>query len=398
MNLTDIIKNVNTYISDSSTDRISADERYQAVTEATTWLLEELGNEHMTDRAEIEYLPSVTWYKMDAITPYLLTAGQLRFKEEAGNREDITRVEARDLATMPKSRAAYAIERFNGDGYLGINIPESSDASLQEGCVTDLIAFNVYDGQTYTGINADNITGEAHTISFDMAALGQTATGLETTTTAIDLTNYEGVGQIIFEVEIPNLTGVTSVSIRFGQNLTTDYYLGTITQDVNGNALNTGINTLKVKWADLTVVGTPTVNANTNWRIQVNHLDTKPVVGPFKLSDLRIAKPIYLNFKYVFYRVGKTSAGVDIIEFTTDTDVPFFIERYPQYRYAVAHKAAAVLYRSMVMEEKAGDEESQARAALKRFRKNFSGERDMANSAFKVAGVSFRNRRIIRRR
>lgn len=398
MNLTDIIKNVNTYISDSSTDRISADERYQALTEGTAWLLEELGNEHMTDRAEIEYLPSVTWYKMDSITPYLLTAGQLRFKEEIGNRQDITRVEARDLATMPASRHAYAIERFNGDGYLGINIPPSSDSSLNEGCVTDLIGLNVYDGYTYTGINASNIIGEAHSISFDMASTGQTSTGIETTTQAIDISDYEDLGQIIIEVEIPDITDVTSVSIRFGQNLSTDYMLGTIAQDINGNALIQGVNTLKVKWSDLTQVGSPTINALTAWRFTINHTAGKAAVGPFKISDLRIAKPIYLNFKYVFYRVGKNASGADIIEFTADTDVPFFMERYPQYRYAVAHKAAAVLYRSMVMEDKAGDEESQARAALKRFRKNFSGERDMANSAFKVAGVSFRNRRVIRRR
>ena len=83
MNLSDVLKNVNTFIGDYSEDRVTADERYQAATEATAWLLEELGNEHMTDRAEIEFLPTVMWYKMDNLTPYLLTAGQLRFKEES---------------------------------------------------------------------------------------------------------------------------------------------------------------------------------------------------------------------------------------------------------------------------------------------------------------------------
>lgn len=398
MNITDIVKNVNTYISDSSTDRLSADERYQAITEATTWLLEELGNEHMTDRAEIEYLPSVMWYKMDAITPYLLTAGQLRFKEEAGDRVSITRVEARDLATMPKDRTAYAIERFNGDGYLGINLPYSSNSLNDSGCATDIIPFNTNDEYTYTGINATNIQKEAHDVSFDMDAFGQTSTGIETTITGVDLTNYEGLGRLIFEVEIPDIEDVTSVSLRFGTDLSTDYYLGTVDQDINGNALIAGVNTLKIKWTDLTTVGSPTITALTEWRITINHSSGKAITGPFKISDLRIAKPIYLNFKYVFYRVGKSTTGADIIEFTADTDVPFFAERYPQYRYAVAHKAAAVLYRSMVMEEKASDEERQATTALRRFRKNFSGERDMANSAFKVAGVSFRNRRVIRRR
>ena len=65
MNLSDILKNTNTYIGDSSTDRVSDSDRWMAATEATAWLLEELGNEHMVDRADIEFLPTVTWYKMD---------------------------------------------------------------------------------------------------------------------------------------------------------------------------------------------------------------------------------------------------------------------------------------------------------------------------------------------
>jgi len=398
MNVSDIIKNVNTYIGDSSNDRISAEDRYQAITEATAWLLEELGNEHMVDRAEIEYLPTVTWYKMDTLTPYLLTAGQLRFKHESGNREDFTRVEARDLATMPANRLSYAIERYNGDSYLGIVGPQDSDSSLNEGCSTDLIPLNESDGYTYTGINAVNIVEEHNAIRFDMDITGQSATGVSTTSNSIDLTNYEGTGTLIYEIEIPDITDVTSVTIKFGSNLSTDYWLGVVTQDVNGNPLASGVNTVKFKWADLTEVGSPTIDDITLWQFQFNHETDKVLIDDIKISDLRIVKPIYLNFKYIFYRVGKSSAGTDLIEFTTTTDVPFFIERYPQYRFAVAHKAAAVLFRSLVLDDKARTEERDATNSLGRFKKNFSGERDMGSSAFKVAGVSLRNKRLIRRR
>lgn len=398
MNVSDIIKNVNTYIGDSSTDRISNDERYQAITEGTAWLLEELGNEHMVDRAEIEYLPTVTWYKMDTLTPYLLTAGQLRFKNEEGNREDFTRVEARDLATMPTNRTAYAIERYNGDSYLGIVMPTSSDSSKNEGVSTDLISLSSGDNYTYTGINAENITKETDSIRFDMQNTGQSATGVTTTSSSIDLTNYEGTGTIIFEIEIPDITDVTSVAIKFGDDLSTDYWMGVVTQDVNGNALVSGVNTVKFKWQDLTTVGTPTVADITKWSWQFNHETDKALIDGINISDLRIAKSVYLNFKYIFYRVGKSVLGTDLIEFTADTDVPFFIERYPQYRFAVAHKAAAVLFRSLVMDDKAKLEERDANNSLDRFKKNFSGERDMGSTAFKVAGISFRNRRIIRRR
>lgn len=398
MTLNDLINDVNSYIGDSSTDRISAANRYSALTEATAWLLEELGNEHMVDRANIEYLPTVMWYKMDTLTPYLLTAGQLRFKNEEGNRIDFTRVEPRDLATMPDNRYAYAIERYNDVSYMGIKVPTGHNSSEDEGVSTDLIGLNSRDSLTYTGINAVDIVEESDAVRFAMDTTGVTATGLTTTSSSINLTNYEGTGVLIFEVEIPDMTGVTSVSLKFGTDLSTDYYLGTVTQDVNQNPLVAGVNTIAIEWGDLTAVGTPDVADVTKWSWTVNHADTKPAVEDFRLSDMRIAKSVSLTFKYIFYRVGKNTTAVDIIEFGAATDVPFFAERYPQYRFSVAHKAASVLFRNQRLIDESRAEASEATKALERYRKNFTGERDMANSAFKVAGISFRNRRVIRRR
>ena len=395
MDLSDVIKNVNTFIGDTSNDRVTAEDRYQACTEATAWLLEELGNEHMTDRAEVEFLPTVTWYKMDNLTPYLLTAGELRFKEEEDKHrsDQFQRVEPRDLATIPSSRFVYAIEQYGGDAYLGINIPPTEFTNQK-----DLIEGTKDDGLTYTGINADNITGEQNAIRFDMAAGGQTATGLSTTTETIDISNFSGTGVIVFEIEIPDISDVTSVSIKFGDDLSTDYYLGTVAQDVNGNPLAAGVNTVKFRMSELSTVGSPSLSSIEEWSFTVNHDAGKSVVGDFRFSDLRIANPIYLNFKYIFYRVGKDNTGSDIIEFSSTDDVPFFMNRYPQYRFAVAHKAASILFRSMQEWSGAGSEESQARKSLDRYRKNFSTERDPDNSSFKVAGVRFRNRRFVRRK
>lgn len=392
MIITDLLTNVNTYIGDSSTDRLSDTDRYQAATEATAWLLEELGNEHMVDRVDIDYLPTVTWYKMDNLTPYLLTAGQLRFKEDDDHLEDFTRVEARDLSRMTHNRQAYSIERFNSDSYLGIVVPESSKYPH-----IDLVPFIVGDNLTYTGVNADNILGEPDAIRFDMAASGPTATGLTTTTSAVNISDYEEFGTLIVEIEIPDITSVTSVTVKFGTNLTTDYYSGTVAQDVGGNALIQGVNIIKIPWSSLILIGAPNLTSVTAWSVTVNHLTGKPAVDNFRISDLRIAKPVPLTFKYIFYRVGKNTGGTDVIEFTAGTDVPFFADRYPQYKFAVAHKAAGILYRSLQLFDNAQAEDAEARAALKRFRKNFAGERDQGSSAFKVAGINFRGRRIIRR-
>lgn len=392
MNLSDVLNNINTYIGDSSTDRVSDADRYQAATEATAWLLEELGNEHMVDRAEIEYLPTVLWYKMDNLTPYLLTAGQLRYKDSDVTTNDFTRVEARDLASMTRNRQAYAIERFNGSSYLGITIPD--DPSYPQ---LELLPFNDSDSYTYTGINAENILKERDDVRFDMQAGALTATGLSTTTGAINVFDFKDDGTFIVDVEIPDITDVTSVTLKFGTDLSTAYYSGTVAQDVNGNALVVGVNTIKIPWASLILVGTPDLTVTTKWSLQVNYTSSKPLVDNFKFSDLRVVQPVPLTFKYIFYRVGKNASGTDLIEFSASTDVPFFIQRYPQYKFAVAHKASGILYRSLHLFDNAVAEDREARTALQRYRKNFSGERDMANSTFKVAGINFRTRRIIRR-
>jgi hypothetical protein len=225
-----------------------------------------------------------------------------------------------------------------------------------------------------------------------------TTTGIQSTTTPMSLVQYEGDGVFVVELEIPDITDITSVSFKFGTNLTSAYKLGVVTSDINGNPLANGLNVLRFDWAALSTVGTVDASNVTEWQILINHDTDKVAVEKFKLSDLRITRPMFLTFKYLFYRVGKTSAGTDIIEFTADTDVPFFVERYPQYRFAVAHKAAAVMYRMLQLPDDSRAEAREASNALDRYRKNFSGERDMPSSQFKVAGISFRNRRIIRRK
>jgi len=393
MNLSDVIKDINTFIGDSSTDRVSAADRYQAATEATAWLLEELGNEHMVDRAEVEFLPTVMWYKMDNMTPYLLTSGELAFSEDEDNAADFTRVDARQLTTLSNEKYGYAIERFNGASYLGVRMPNANKYPHK-----DIIAFNKSDGNSYTGLNATNITKEKFAVSFEMATTGQSSTGLALTSEAKNLGDYVESGVIIFEVEIPDVTDVTSVSIKFGTDMATDHFTGVAIQDINGNALVSGVNTVKIKWSDLTIVGSADTSAITEWEFRINHETDKSVIEGLKFSDLRIAKPVQLNFKYIFYRVGQDTAGADIIEFGADTDVPFFIERYPQYKFAVAHKAAGRLYKNMRLFQEAGTEERDAREALTRYRKNFATERDMGSTAFKVAGINFNRRRVKRRR
>jgi hypothetical protein len=387
MQITEIIGYANSIIGDSSTDRLSQAERYDAATEATAWLLEELGNEHMVDRVTIEYAPSVLWYQMDDIAPYMMGSGELRLSSKKEG-VDFTRVDGRELASMPENRFAYAIERYDDKAFLGVVIPKS-----EQGIIRDLVRFEQGDSLTYTGTNASNITPSTDHVRFDMTATGVSATGLSTITDPINLEPKTPDDVYILDVEIPDIEDITSISLSFGDDLATDYVLITTTQDfVVGN------NTVVFKHRDRSVVGTPDLSSVTRWRVLINHQTSKPAVEGFKFSDLRSATIMPMEFKYLFYRVGKNTSGADITEFGADTDVPFFSERYPQYKFAVGHKAASVLFRFLQLWEESRQEAREADVALARFRKNFPSERDAVSSTFKPAGVNLRRNRIIRRR
>lgn len=386
MTVQDIIDLANSYISDTSNDRLTETQRLDAVTEATAWLLEELGNEHMVNKEEIEFLDTVTWYKLDAQVPTILTTGDVRLKHD--HDVDFTRQDIRAFSTMTVNRPSYTIERYNGDTFLGLKMPSNNYSK-------DIIAYNKDDSNTYTGINADNFVKEEYALRFDMQATGQSTTGVETTIDAVDFTSFDGRARLVFEIEIPDITDVTSVSLRFGSNLSSDYYLGTVTQDINGNTLSEGLNIIKIAWEDLTQVGTP--GSLTKWRVNINHQTSKPVMEGIKVSDLRADLPTLVNLKYIFWHVGEDASGTQITEFADTTDVPFFSGRYDQYKFAVAHQTASHLFRSLRLKDEAEDEEIQAGRALVRYRKNFSGERDLNDSAFKVAGINFRRRKTIRR-
>ena len=73
-----LVTNLDTYLGDSSTDRISQAERFEALTESTAWLLEELGNEHSVNTYTLEYLDTVNYYKVTTPLADLLIGADLR--------------------------------------------------------------------------------------------------------------------------------------------------------------------------------------------------------------------------------------------------------------------------------------------------------------------------------
>lgn len=108
-----------------------------------------------------------------------------------------------------------------------------------------------------TGIEADTITkisGNA-SIRFDLVATGD---GIQNTSMdAVDLTDEDEVADVFVWVYLPSTSGVTSLSARWGNDLTTNYWSSTAqTTQADGSAFKTGWNLLKFPWSTATETGT----------------------------------------------------------------------------------------------------------------------------------------------
>ena len=78
LTIAETIVNLNTYLGDTSNDRVTEAERFQALTEATIWAQETLENDHQNATYELDYLDSVNYYKVTTSIADLLSAADLR--------------------------------------------------------------------------------------------------------------------------------------------------------------------------------------------------------------------------------------------------------------------------------------------------------------------------------
>ena len=97
-------------------------------------------------------------------------------------------------------------------------------------------------------------------LRFDLSAAAGTGGIVNSTFTAVDLTDHLNQSTIFVYVYLPTGADFTSVALRWGSDAT-NYYTKTVTTNYQGNAFITGWNLLGFDWATATTTGTPVVTA-----------------------------------------------------------------------------------------------------------------------------------------
>lgn len=399
----------NTYIGDSSTDRVTAAERLNLITEACVWLNEELQNEHAMATYNLEYIEGLNRYKITTAMADLLVGADLRRKKEL-QYNAFTRKSSREIwedIAQNSYESAWAVERYDDEAYIVINhksehpriVIDNFDSITSDGTWT----------ADATGSDALNLTLDLNEMTEGTASLNfdvdvsQSGNNLATVYVpdkgAKDLSDQEDLGYFTFDVYIPDVTEVTSIRLRFSSDTSgtpstiSNYWSGTVTTDSDGEAFANGFNTISIPWSSLTMTGTPDASAIVYWQFDINYGAGQADDTDFRIDNFAITRPERLVFHYVSFYVGTSSGGTDLFTFTATTDIPFFSGKYDQYKYAVAHKAASIAFYSILrLQTEATVEESEALKALQRYRKTFETSVVRETRNFKVLGNNLRRR------
>lgn len=397
----------NTYTGDSSNDRLTDSQKYGYITEATSWLLEELGNEHMMASYELDYLDGVHKYKITTTVADLLVGADLR-REEDFQYESFTRKSPREIAediAQNTPESSWAIDRYDDDAYLVINHDSRYIATevIRAGETSE------NSGTWTVDADATNLTSDSNeykegtaSLNFDVdvsADAANTATVYIPDIDSEDFTSVEDLGSFLLWVYLPDVTYTSSVTLVWSSDASgtpttiSNYWSSTQTTDYEGNTFVNGWNRVKFDWDTSTVVGSPDSSAIVYFQVDIDYTASQADDTDYRINSLVMVRPEKLTFYYVSYNVGENSGGTALTTFTADSDVPFFSGKYDQYKHVVAHKAASLaFYSALRLRTEGSQEEAEAIRALDRYRKNFESSKVRESKNFKVKGINLRQR------
>lgn len=401
-----IITNFNSYIGDTTTDRITAAERLQYVTEGVLWLQEELGNDLQNATYTLNYFDTVHYYKVTSALADLLDGSDLR-REESYQTYSFAHKDSRELSEdigQMSHESSWAIERRDDNNYLVVNHQSRFSAATIADCDSITSGGGTWAVDSSTS-DATNLTIDSNeykqgnaSFNFDVtvAQSGNNRATLVNSTTLLNLSSYEDLASWIFWVYIPDVSFFSSITLYWG-NSASAYWSATATTDFGGSAWVAGWNRVKIDWSAATATNSPTSSTISYLRIDYNYTSSQVNDTDFRLDDLKLIRPEKLTFHYLSWYVGASSIGTALLAFSATTDVPYFSGQYDQHKYAVAHKAAALCFQNLRLASEAQYENAEADRLLSRAKMIIPSSRNPQTKSFKVRGVSFVNHRRRRR-
>lgn len=200
---------------------------------------------------------------------------------------------------------------------LAYSVGESLGLNSMDG-LTDDGAWSA--GGDATGLVADelNYVEGSGSLRFSLSGVATTATLTNTTSTAVDLTEYEDIGSIFMSVYLPDESMLTNLNLRWGDD-SSNYWTATATTQQDGNAFKAGWNLVRFDWNGATETGTPTVTA-VNYYLLTLTYDGDAHTN-LRADNLVIRNAEIMDMSYYSQNLFRNSAGTWLIKPVADTDL-----------------------------------------------------------------------------
>ncbi len=120
-----------------------------------------------------------------------------------------------------------------------------------------ILGWSATTGASTITLETQNVVAGGGALKFNLLAGSSTGYIENTTLTAIDLSGQANISSLFLWVYMPDASAVTSVALRWGSDVSANYYLSTATTTQQGNAFADGWNLLQFPWQTATTVGSP---------------------------------------------------------------------------------------------------------------------------------------------
>jgi hypothetical protein len=395
---------VNLFIRDASTNSISAADRLSAITIATQELINEFGFDQTNLTYTLPFYDKVYHYDITTDVPYFLEPVSIERDVGSGlNDKPFSRLSRRELITRIDRNIGdkeFSIDAQDGNTYVTINFKPRYTSKLFESCssLTDNGTWAVdATNSDATNLTVDSVEYKTGSSSFnfdiDVSQSGNDkATIKNSTFTSIDYSDDEDLSSWILEVYIPDETNISSYTIDWGTD-SSNYWTASATTDIMGNSFTEGWNIVKVDWADATAVGSPDASDTGYYSITVNYDGAQGNDTDFRIDNIRLVRPENLKLIYNGWKVGVSSAGSDLSAFTATSDIPFYSGQYDFFDNYVAHKAAAILFKSLRLYDDAQFEELESEKEKRKLKNKFPSSQLEEIRSFRPSGIKRKLRR-----
>lgn len=127
--------------------------------------------------------------------------------------------------------------------------------------------------QNLTLDTTNNVAGGG-AIMFDLGA-GSTSGSIQVSTLSpVNVTGHVNIDTEFYWVYLPNASAITSLTVRWGSDITTNYYTYTATSTQQGTAFQNGWNLIAMPWASATLMGNPVATAYDSVQLTVAYNGT----------------------------------------------------------------------------------------------------------------------------